>query len=64
MMGKYSNFIVTDENNKILDAIKRVSHDKSSVREVLPGKEYCMPPSQHKQNPIFITKEHIFKTIR
>lgn len=63
MMGKYSNFIVTDENNKILDAIKRVSHDKSSVREVLPGKEYCMPPSQHKQNPIFITKEHILKQL-
>lgn len=63
IMGKYSNFIVTDENNKILDAIKRVSHDKSSVREVLPGKEYCMPPSQDKQNPLFMTKEHIFKQL-
>ncbi len=59
IMGKHSNFIVTDENNKILDAIKRVSHDKSSVREVLPGKEYCMPPSQQKQNPLFITKQHM-----
>lgn len=59
IMGKHSNFIVTDENNKILDAIKRVSHDKSSVREVLPGKDYCFPPSQQKQNPLFITKQQI-----
>ena len=64
MMGKHSNFIVVDEHNKILDAIKRVSHDKSSVREVLPGKEYCMPPSQQKQNPLFMTKEHIFEQLQ
>ena len=64
IMGKHSNFIVTDENNKILDAIKRVSHDKSSVREVLPGKEYSMPPSQQKQNPLFMTKEHIFEQLQ
>jgi len=52
IMGKHSNLILTDENNKILDSIKRVSHDKSSVREVLPGKTYVFPPSQDKKNPI------------
>lgn len=51
IMGKHSNLILTDENNKILDSIKRVSHDKSSVREVLPGKTYVFPPSQDKKNP-------------
>ncbi len=64
MMGKHSNFIVTDENNKILDAIKRISHDKSSVREVLPGKEYATPPSQNKTNPLFLTKEHLFEQLQ
>lgn len=55
IMGKHSNLILTDENGKILDSIKRVSHEKSSVREVLPGKEYVFPPSQGKKNPLEAT---------
>ncbi len=56
IMGKHSNLILTDENHKILDSIKRVSHDKSSVREVLPGKTYVFPPSQNKKNPLFLNE--------
>lgn len=52
IMGKHSNIILVDENGKILDSIKRISHDTSSVREVLPGKEYSFPPSQGKMNPL------------
>ncbi len=52
IMGKHSNIMLVDENGKILDSIKRVSHDTSSVREVLPGKEYSFPPSQNKLNPL------------
>ena len=52
IMGKHSNLILTDETGKILDSIKRVTHEKSSVREVLPGKEYVFPPSQDKKNPL------------
>lgn len=55
IMGKHSNLILTDENGKILDSIKRVTHEKSSVREVLPGKEYVFPPSQDKKNPLEAT---------
>lgn len=51
IMGKYSNIILTDENDRILDCIKHVSHEKSSVREVLPGKKYTLPPSQNKLDP-------------
>ena len=51
IMGKHSNIILVDEKNKILDSIKHVSHETSSVREVLPGKEYSVPPSQGKFNP-------------
>ncbi|MEA5084287.1 MAG: NFACT RNA binding domain-containing protein [Lachnospiraceae bacterium] len=51
IMGKHSNIILVDEKNKILDSIKHVSHETSSVREVLPGKEYSVPPSQGKLNP-------------
>ncbi|WP_352400244.1 NFACT RNA binding domain-containing protein [Anaerotignum sp.] len=52
IMGKHSNLILTDENGRILDSIKRISHEKSSVREVLPGKDYVYPPSQNKKNPL------------
>ena len=57
IMGKYSNIILVDENNIILDSIKRVSHDKSSVRLVLPGQPYVMPPSQQKLNPMELKEE-------
>ncbi len=56
IMGKHSNLILTDDNMQILDSIKRVSHEKSSVREVLPGKEYTFPPSQNKKNPLLLEK--------
>ena len=40
IMGKYSNIILVDKNNKIVDAIKRINFNKSSVREILPGVLY------------------------
>lgn len=51
-MGKYSNIILTDENWRMLDSIKHISHDRSSVREVLPGGQYVFPPSQNKDDPM------------
>ncbi|MGB5822542.1 MAG: NFACT RNA binding domain-containing protein [Proteocatella sp.] len=53
IMGKHSNIILVDaESNKVIDAIKRVSLSMSSVREVLPNREFLMPPSQNKLNPL------------
>lgn len=51
-MGKYSNIIIIDDNGRILDSIKHITHDRSSVREVLPGGKYEFPPSQNKINPM------------
>lgn len=50
IMGKYSNIIFVDENNKIIDAIKRVDDSKSQVREILPSVTYVAPPKQNKYN--------------
>ncbi|MDO4530669.1 MAG: NFACT RNA binding domain-containing protein [Bacillota bacterium] len=63
IMGKHSNLILTDENGKILDSIKRVTHEKSSVREVLPGKEYVFPPSQDKKNPLEAAEEAFHRAL-
>ncbi|MFV0519301.1 MAG: NFACT family protein [Lachnospirales bacterium] len=60
IMGKHSNIILTDENHKILDCIKRVNFEKSSVREVLPGKQYVLPPN-NKKNPLEVSKEEFLR---
>lgn len=52
IMGKHSNIILIDDKNTILEAIKHISFDKSSVREVLPSKTYVLPPSQDKKDPL------------
>lgn len=48
IMGKYSNVILTDEQGKIVDALKRVDAAMSSQRLVLPGITYQLPPAQDK----------------
>lgn len=68
LMGKHSNIILTDENDIILDSIKRISALTSSVREVLPKKNYFFPSDLSKINPYDcnITEEtnHIVKLIK
>ncbi len=44
IMGKYSNIILTEQNDRIIGAIKSVSLDVSSVRQVFPGLHYELPP--------------------
>lgn len=50
IMGRYSNIIFVDENNKIIDSMKRVDENKSQVRAVLPNVTYTAPPAQNKLN--------------
>ncbi len=51
LMGKHSNIIFTDDEDKILDSIKRIPASVSSVREVLPGRDYFIPLTHSKLNP-------------
>ena len=50
IMGRHSNIILVDENNVIIECVKRIDETKSSVREVLPGLHYELPPAQKKMN--------------
>ena len=54
LMGKHSNIILCDDSMTILDSIKRVNQFMSSVREVLPGREYFIPKTINKLNPLTI----------
>lgn len=57
IMGKHSNIIFCDDTYQILESIKHVSLLMSSVREVLPGREYTYPPNQDKLDPRQVTLE-------
>ncbi len=50
IMGKHSNTILVDKNEKniILDAIKHIDFKKSSKREILPGLEYKLICDENK----------------
>lgn len=63
LMGKHSNIIFCQEDGMILDSIKHVSAQVSSVREVLPGRMYFIPETQHKYDPQTITEEEFFSSV-
>lgn len=48
IMGRHSNIILTNGEDRILDAIKRIDPSMSSVRQVLPNLPYTLPPVQEK----------------
>lgn len=64
LMGKYSNIIFCDEDNRIIDSIKHVSGLVSSVREVLPGKPYFVADTMHKQDPLTVTEDAFVQTMQ
>lgn len=57
IMGKHSNIIFCDEEGKIIDSIKHIPAQVSSVREVLPGRMYFIPETQEKYNPLETSQE-------
>lgn len=51
IMGKYSNIIFLDRDDRIISALKTVDFTTSRIRQVLPGMTYEAPPSQGKRDP-------------
>lgn len=52
IMGKHSNIIFCNSEGMIIDSIKHVSAQMSSVREVLPGRDYFVPDTMGKSDPL------------
>ena len=63
IMGKHSNIIFCNEDNTILDSIKHIPSSVSSVREVLPGRDYFIPVQEGKVNPLEATEEFFKSTV-
>ena len=66
LMGKHSNIIFRKTDGSIIDSIKHVSAAISSVREVLPGREYFIPKAEGKidlHNFVLCAHESVRDTI-
>ncbi len=63
IMGQRSNIIFCDIDYRIIDAVKRIDEEKSSVREILPGLKYELPPIPEKCNILTDNTEKIVDVI-
>lgn len=57
IMGKYANFILTDDSFKVISALKIIDFAASTVRQVLPGLQYQQPKIQEKKNILELTRD-------
>ena len=64
IMGKHSNIIFCNDNDTIIDSIKHISLQVSSVREVLPGRPYFIPETQNKLDPLTVTCGDFRETLK
>lgn len=64
IMGKHSNIIFCTEEGRIIDSIKHVSAQMSSVREVLPGRDYFVPDTMEKADPLSVEPETFSRLLR
>ena len=57
IMGRHSNLMLLNKEEKILGAIKHVTSEMSRYRVVVPGKSYFPPPTPQKRCPDDIDRE-------
>lgn len=57
IMGKHSNLILVDEENKIVSLLKKFTLVENSFRLLFPGAEYQQPIIENKVNPSKITEK-------
>ena len=54
-MGKYANIILVNDNNIIIDALKKIYPYENSKRTIVPTAKYIKPESQNKIDPFTIS---------
>jgi len=47
MMGRYSNVVLINAENRVIDAMKRITAEQSDKRQLVPGVVFQMPPVQN-----------------
>lgn len=61
LMGKYSNLIFLDKDKRIVSSLKTVDFTTSSLRQVLPGMLYELPPKQDKRDPLDVGESELLE---
>ena len=64
IMGRHSNIILIGQDGVIIDAIKRVDPAMSSVRPILPGLRYEVPPPAEGLDLSVCTPDDVVAAIR
>ncbi len=55
LMGRHSNLILIDDDGRIMESAKRVTHAMSRVRPIWPRMPYTPPPPVQKPDPRRVT---------
>ena len=63
IMGRHSNLLLLDENDRILEATRHVNPEMSRVRQIQPGMTYLPPPAQDKLDPGTATAEELYSRL-
>lgn len=64
LMGKHSNIILLNQNNKIIDSIRHLDISSGSLRDILPAREYVLPNNDNKSDFYSTSKEDFINTIK
>ena len=51
LMGKYANLILVNDENRIIDALKKIPPYENTRRTILPNALFELPDKQDKQDP-------------
>ncbi len=63
-MGKYSNVILLNSEKKVVSALKIIDLAASSVRQILPGFPYELPPVQRKLCPLDVEESEFMSVFK
>lgn len=63
LMGRYSNIILRDQDDRVLDCLKRIDLEMSEKRQILPGLFYELPPAQEKIDPRELSRSKVLDMI-
>lgn len=63
IMGRYSNIILLDSADLIMDSAKRVPASINRYRTILPKQLYVPPPGQNKLDPRLLTVTDLRQTL-
>lgn len=64
LMGKYSNIILVNNSQKIIDSMRHVDATMSSIREVLPAREYILPSTLDKSTFLGMNYDQFLATLQ